>query len=183
MYFFLIANLFGIVVALFLGIFVYTRDSYNKLNRLFLFNTLVAVYTGLAEFLRLSAVDQSWAVIFHKASFLWPLFPVIYLKFVLVFSENRLNSNKIFNTFLWGIAALFALLHIFTETFFNILVHQWYGWEAEKANSPFFSIILVFFAGLLFFSLFTILRFLLWPKIIKNKKQSLLMYCHFTLRH
>jgi PAS domain S-box-containing protein len=181
MYFYAIVNLLGIVVALFFGIYVYTRDSYNRLNRLFFVYTLVYVYTGLSEFLRLTAVDESWAFVFHKASFLWPFLPVIFLKFVLVLSENKLSSNKILTVILYSLAASLSLIHVFTQLFYSGIVHHWYGWDAGKQENPFSLIVFVFFISTISLSLFYALQFLLGPKLISIKKQYSLMFIGISL--
>ena len=96
MNFFATINFIGILFAFYLGNLVYLRDPPNKLNRIFYLNILMVVFTGLVESFRLNAPDEHWAIIWNNISCVWPFFPFIFLKFVLVLSENKLDKKSTF---------------------------------------------------------------------------------------
>lgn len=89
---------------------------------------LVAAYTAGCEFFRLAVPDAESAMIWHKASFLWPFFVGVLLLFVLELTGNKKNESKSFNLIIFLPALIIAILHLFTNILYEGSLKEEYGW-------------------------------------------------------
>jgi PAS domain S-box-containing protein len=161
---YILFNIINIPIALFIGISVYSREPSNKLNRIFLSFMLIAAYTAFCEFFRLAAPDLRYAMIWHRASFLWPFFVLIQFKFVLELSGSKISDNKIFNAILYAPAFIISGLHLFTDVLYLGLVKESYGWifiHAQNISSLF---VIIFFLSYSMSSMFLIIRYYFFQK-------------------
>ncbi len=172
MNYFAVINLAGILFAFYLGNVVYLRDPSNKLNRIFFVNILLMVYTGFIEYFRLTASNIYWVSFWNKASFIWPFFPVIFLKFVLILSNHDLNRNKKFNIIIYSIPAVISFLHLFSTVLYSGFRKRWFGWEVIFSHNIYSVIIPVYFAAVSILTLILIIKFYIRNKDREARKRT-----------
>lgn len=90
---YILLNIISVPIALTLGMIVYSRDPSNRLNKIFLVFMLITAYTAGCEFFRLAALDEKYAMGWHRASFVWPVFVVVFLVFVLEVTGNKMTTH------------------------------------------------------------------------------------------
>ena len=174
---YILFNIINIPIALFLGISIYSREPSNKLNRIFLFFMLIAGYTAFCEFFRLASPDVQYAMIWHRASFLWPFFVAIQLKFVLELSGNRALDSKILNVILFAPAIILSGLHLFTDVLYLGLVKESYGWIFIHAQNISALFVIAYFITCSMSSLFIIIRYYFFQKDKKVQKRIFFVRC------
>ena len=163
----------NIFLAVFLCALVYFRDPSGKLNRYFLLITLVSCYCALCEFFKLIALNQEQAILWHKASFLWPFLPFIFYLFVLIQTESKLYSNKILNFLIFLPGLFIALLHLFTNVLYTNITYHWYGWEYNDAQNIFSAFVAIYFSLCGLFPVAIAIHYYIKQEIERKKKQTL----------
>ncbi len=132
---------------------------------------LIAGYTAFCEFFRLASPDVQYAMIWHRASFLWPFFVAIQLKFVLELSGNRALDSKILNVILFAPAIIISGLHLFTDVLYLGLVKESYGWIFIHAQNISALFVIVYFITWSISSLFITIRYYFFQKDKKVQKR------------
>ena len=163
----------SIIFAVYLGAYVYSRNTNNILNRIFLVISLIFAYTAFCEYFRLTAPDYATAKLWHKISAFWPYIPVLFLKFVLEFTGNKLKDNKKLNTFLIIFPAVLSGLHIFTDELYTNLVHHYYGWRFGEPENWASAFVATFFLIIGIVSVILIIRFYFHQVQTRKKKEAL----------
>ena len=114
-----------------LGLYIYNLDPKSRVNKLFVFLALSFSIWAFTFTFFYSAPDKSTALFWYNLSALGRLFyPALILDLVLIFTKNKFNYEKWFNSILLYILPLIFLYQIFTGPFITqdlILINgQWY---------------------------------------------------------
>ena len=163
----------NIFIAIFLGLDIHSKDPSNKLNKMFFLNSMLAAYTAFCEYFRLTATSEYWAYFWHKASFLWPLFPFIFLGIILQLSQNKFVTDTRMKLLFLTPALIFSALHLFTDVLYERLTNRWYGWEFQIAGNAISKMIPIYFIIVGAFSFYIILKHYKVQNKEKEKKKAL----------
>ncbi len=163
----------NIFVAIFLGLDVHSKAPANKLNKMFFLNSMLAAYTALCEYFRLTATSEQWAYFWHKASFLWPLFPFMFLGIILQLSQNKSVTDTRKKLLFLFPALVISVLHLFTDVLYEELTKKWYGWDFQIANNAISSLIPIYFIVIGAFAFLIIIKHYKIQNKEKEKKKAL----------
>ncbi len=166
------------VIALLLGIFVYTKNPYNQVNRIFMLLSSLSAYLSFTEFMMRMAHDLDTAILWQKIGGVWPLLISVLFHFVMVVTGNE----KILRRFyvlgaVYIPSALFVAINIFDDSQSRIPVEQYWGWSS---GVPGRGIMIWSFIMLLVTVLIMIRHFLAAPGG-RVKKQAFFMLMSFAL--
>ncbi len=139
-------DILGMLIAALIGSYIFAKDSYSRINKIFFINTLLVIYTSLCEYFFITAPDIAWATFWQKISILWPFFPAIFLQFVMALTNSRMDKNKIANYLLWAPAFIIAGLHVFTDLLYSGLAQSWFGWRFIPSDNILSFFITLYFA-------------------------------------
>jgi len=162
---FALFDFINIFIAIYLGALIYSNDPTNRLNRIFLIYAFVVAYTSFCQYFKLTAVNGTWALFWHKASFIWPFYAPLYLLIAIILLDKK-NYVKIEYILIICLPAmLIAGTYIFTNVLYGDLRHYWYGWRFNSINNAY-----SFFVGIYFIIYGALSFFLIIKFYIRQKK-------------
>ncbi len=169
---FALFSLLSAVVSIFLGSFVFSKDSQNWINRLFMIFCLSQAYWAVTEFGYRSATDFHIAAFWLKMNSLWPLTIVFLLHFVLVFTEQvKLLRNKLTYPLMYAPALIIVYLDL--TVFSGEPIWQYWGWTYDiPENFLLFIISRTWGAGLGIFAFCLCLQYYMKSIDLRKKKQA-----------
>ncbi|MFX1521820.1 MAG: PAS domain S-box protein, partial [Promethearchaeota archaeon] len=167
---FALLSLLSAIMSSFLGIFVYSKDTKNSMNRLFMLSCLSLSYWAFTEFGLRQAESFDSASFWIKLNFLWPFTLAFLLHFTLVFTEQtKFLKTKATYALIYAPTSLFSFLAM------NIApgtpIRTYWGW-----TYTFFENILVFYISATWavalgtLALYLLLRY--YIRADKRKKQQ-----------
>ncbi len=116
----------GSIICTVLAVIVYFFNRKGLLNRIFIYTILFGGYCAFTSLMVLQADNVETAYFWNKVGFMWPFFLALLFQFTLVFTENRLATNKRRYILLYLPAAVFALLDLTTNQLSGFPVqHSW----------------------------------------------------------
>jgi PAS domain S-box-containing protein len=181
MNFFAVSDLVNVFIAVFLGVEVHSKNPSNKLNKIFFVNAMIVSYTALCEYFRLSAISESVALFWYKASFVWPFLPFMLLGIILQIAGSKLFFNKYLRLSILIPAIFITIIHLFTDALYSKMSYNWYGWQGEINDNLISKLVVVYLMCISFFSIYFLMRFYKEKKDEKKKRQALFALIGLTL--
>ncbi|MFX1466592.1 MAG: PAS domain S-box protein [Promethearchaeota archaeon] len=169
---FALFSLLSAVVSIFLGSFVFSKNSNNWINRLFMIFCLSQAYWAITEFGYRSATEFHIAAIWLKMNSLWPLTIVFLLHFVLVFTEQiNLLRNKL--TYLLMYAPALIIVYLDLTVFSGEPMLTYWGWTYRiPENFMLFIVSRTWGAGLGILAFCLCLQYYIKSIDLRKKKQA-----------
>ena len=175
---FAIPSLLSSLVALFLGGFVYSKNSHGRTNRIFLVFCLLAAYAGFTEFMLRNAGTPEEAVIWRRSGAFWPFVIAVIVHFVLVSTEHESWIKRKAVLFaLYAPAFCFSLINILDIREGAIPIRRYWGWTYGITNRY----LLIWSFLMLTFTADIALRFFLRVTDRRKKKQALFILISFAI--
>lgn len=178
---FALVDFINIFLAVYIGAFVYAKDTSSKLNQLFLLNCLLAAYTGFCEYFRLTAPDESTALMWNKASFVWPFFPYAYTLFAMYLTNSSYSSNRRIIILLALPAAFISSVHLLTSQLYAGMELNWYGWHFIPKQTVFSVFIPVYVVSTTIFSFILIINYYIRQKEKRKRLQAIFAAIGLTI--
>lgn len=165
----------NISLSIYLGAAVYYRDSSSRINRVFLYYTVIAAYTSMCEYFGYFAVEEYDVHFWYKASFLWPFLPAVFLKLVLELTNDSIGKKRIFGYAVLPAALVISFLHLFTDILYLGASYHHHSWEPERARNILTYLVMAYGSITGFSAIFLILRYYFRQKEKRKKSQALLI--------
>jgi PAS domain S-box-containing protein len=171
----------NIFLAIFLGLDVHSKDPSKKLNKMFFVNSMIAAYTAFCEYFRLTANSEYWANFWHKASFVWPFFPFMFMGIILQIANKKFATDKRLKLLFILPAIIISLLHFFSDVLYNELAYKWYGWDYQIAHNFASGLIPIYFIIVGVFSFFVIMEHYKAQTNERERKKALFALIGLTI--
>jgi len=126
------------IICSILAIIIYFINRKGTLNRIFLYTVLFGAYSAFTTFMVLQADSPETAYFWNKIGFLWPFFIALLFQFIMIFTENRLATNKLRILTLYIPASLFSILDLTTDQLSGFPVKDIWGYTFAGSDSLFF---------------------------------------------
>ena len=175
------ASLSASVVSLILGIIVFSLNTRNLLNKVFLLTSAAGFYWTFTEFMMWQSNTAEAANFWSKMGFLWPFFVVLFLHFSLLYTQNRLLKNKLTYLLLYVPAIVFAIVDVSTELINSQPILEYWGYEDGAPLTWMYGASTIWVAALPITALLASLRFHLVTKDRNKKQQSSYMTLAFFI--
>ena len=175
---FAIPSLLSFVVALFLGGFVYSKNSHGRANRIFLVFCLLAAYAGFTEFMLRNSETAAEALLWRRTGGAWPFLIAAIVHFVLIITEHfSWIHRKSFLFALYAPALFFTAINIVDLREGSIPIRRYWGWTYGIPNR-----FLLFWAFILLtVTILICLRFYLRVRDRRKKKQAKFILISFSI--
>lgn len=154
-----------------LAVIVYLTNRRGAINRTFIFAITLGAYTAFTTFMMIQAESVQTAFFWNKAAFLWPFFSVALLDFVIVFTQNRLSTDRRRYLFLYLPAVLFSFLDLTTDLISGVPVKTVFGYEFITSDSFVATIDNIWLAAVAITSV-TLCLWYYYKSVDENKKQQ-----------
>ncbi len=129
-------------IALSLGIHIFTKDTKNKLNRIFTIFCLYASFLGFCEYELRQAPDFTTARIFYLLISLYPMGAVFIVQYCIVFSKkyDTRKTIRLLQFFLiFGLGI--TIVNFIIEYYGGYPVKTYWGWSYFHHRDPLISLI------------------------------------------
>jgi PAS domain S-box-containing protein len=179
---FIILPLLSFFVAFFMGIFVYFKNPKNRLNKAYLFFSLLVAYWAFTEYSWRQAWNSETANLWLRIGALWPFAISALLHFALVFTEKqRLVKSKIALSIIYLPALFFAYMELTTQLISGQPFETYWGWSYKNpGNMMLRNINIAWGAVLAFAALYFCLVYYLKTAEKRKKQQALFMLLGFS---
>ncbi len=175
---FALPSMAAFIISLLLGTFVYYKNPYNPINRLFMLLCILSSYQSFAEFMLRTAYDFDSAMLWRKIGGAWPLLISVIVHFivVLVGRESFLKRPWVLAA-LYGPAIAFVGVNITESSESRIPVFNYWGWSSGVPNR----IAMIWAFSLLLISILIITRYYAVSPPGRKKKQAFYMLISFAI--
>jgi len=175
---FAIPSLLSFLVALFLGGFVYSKNSHGRANKVFLVFCLLAAYAGFTEFMLRNSETAAEALLWRRTGGIWPFLIAVIVHFVLIITEHfSWIRRKSFLFALYMPAVCFSAINIVDLREGSIPIRRYWGWTYGIPNR-----FLLFWAFILLtVTILICLRFYLRVRDRRKKKQAKFILISFSI--
>ena len=130
-------SLVSSIIVLALGIFVFSTNRKNPLNRVFLFICILAFYWMFMESMLRDADSISSAYLWMKLTFLWVFLPAAGLHFILVLTKSDLLRRGTWVYLLIYLpAACFSIIEFTTDRIITTPVLKYWGYTYGYSPDP-----------------------------------------------
>ena len=164
--------LLSFVVILYLGIYVYSNNPKQILNRLFFLICLFEAYNTFTEFQLRQSYTFATADLWLRIASFWPLEIPIILHFILIFTEkSKLLKNKLTYFFIYIPALILSLMFI-TDMVVIKPVKVYWGWSYVVEESLKLNLFGIVFLGFTLYTLYICINYYLTTTNDIKKKQA-----------
>lgn len=118
-----------------MAVFVYFTNRQSIVNRTFIVATTLGAFTAFPTFMMIQAESVQTAYFWNKTTWLWPFFSVALLDFVIVFTQNRLSTDRRRYLYLYLPAAVFSVIDLTTDLISGMPVKTEFGYEFVGSDS------------------------------------------------
>jgi PAS domain S-box-containing protein len=158
----------------FLGSFVFSQDTKNPLNRLFMLLSISASYLAFMEFGSLQAQVPNTASLCLRLGSFWPISIAILFHFVLVLTDKpNLLKSKATYALIYGPALAFSILGLVTDLITGQPTKQYWGWTYTMPHNMLVpALVNAWATGIAIVSAFMCVRYDLRTKDKRKKQQD-----------
>ena len=176
-------SLVSSIIVLALGIFVFSTNRKNSLNRVFLFICVLAFYWMFIESMLRDADSISSAYVWMKLTFLWVFLPAAGLHFILVLTKSDLLRKGTWVYLLIYLpAACFSIIELATDRIITTPVLQYWGYTYGYSPDLLpFGIELAWAFGILVGSVLIGIRYYFRTHEIREKSQTKFILAGFIV--
>ncbi|MCW3999037.1 MAG: PAS domain S-box protein [Candidatus Bathyarchaeota archaeon] len=162
---FSLISLLSAIISLGLAFFVLHLNLSNRLNRIFFMTALLGFLYSFTTVIMWMSPDAYTALVWHKLGTLWPFFIALVLHFALVFTGSGWLKNKSRYLILYGPAAAFFLVDLFTTYINTAPTLEYWGFNDQAGGTWVCGVSTVWSAGL------PLLAFALCFRYYRNAKE------------
>jgi len=163
-------------MTIFFGMYTYSRNSSNSLNRYFLYLSLAAFYWMIIFYLFTTARDYEEALFWRKLFLFWPFAGVVQTYFVIIFTDKRdILKNRIFYPLLYIPPLIVTFWELNGLIADNLILKSW-GWVEINSFSIFFILASISALIIGLFNLYLCLHYILTIKDIQKKNQAFFVF-------
>jgi PAS domain S-box-containing protein len=126
---FAVISLGSTIISLLLGITVYFFNRKANLNKIFFLASIAAFAYSFTTVMMWISDDAEIAGFWHKMGTIWPLFAVLVLNFVLIFTDNKWIKNRHNYLILYLPAIVFWLIDLLTFQINSQPVEKYWGFN------------------------------------------------------
>jgi PAS domain S-box-containing protein len=122
-------SLSAFLLCMFLGNFIYHKNSKSQLNIMIALLCLLVGFLAFAEFQYRQTSDFETAYLWLKISGLWPIVPAILLHISLIFTgKTDILKNKLTYLFIYLPALIIAFYAVDTNLLLQGILKEYWGW-------------------------------------------------------
>ncbi|MBN2344119.1 MAG: response regulator [Deltaproteobacteria bacterium] len=173
---FALISLLSFVASLFLGSFIYFKDTKATINRLYFVICMSVAYFSFLDFGYKQAKDLSEAMIWWRFDFLWSLHTAIWLHLAILFTEReKWLKQKFVYVLIYAPVAIFIFLDGTGHYITGPPIKQPWGWSYSVRDNILSSISYVWMSALPIISAGLYIWYLGKPTDIRKAAQSRFM--------
>ena len=116
-------------ISILLGLIVLSLNRKAAANRLFMVVMITNAYWAFCHFMTAQAPNMADAALWGKILSFWPFLDAFMLHFALIFTESRLQKNKLIYLVLYLPALFFSLIDLTTNLVYSGTVLQDWGYS------------------------------------------------------